>query len=87
MGSDLARFLYLGILIPHVILAAAVPVLALRVFWLAWRQQWVRHRRLARITLPIWLFVSITGVLIYGMLYHWPWRTMEPTPVIPGSTI
>ncbi len=87
VGSDLARFLYLGILIPHVILAAAVPVLALRVFWLAWRQQWVRHRRLARITLPIWLFVSITGVLIYGMLYHWPWRTMEPTPVIPGSTI
>jgi uncharacterized membrane protein YozB (DUF420 family)/cytochrome oxidase Cu insertion factor (SCO1/SenC/PrrC family) len=87
VGSDLARILYLGILIPHVILAAAVPVLALRVFWLAWRQQWVRHRRLARITLPIWLFVSITGVLIYGMLYHWPWRTMEPTPVIPGSTI
>lgn len=87
VGSQLARVLYLGILIPHVILAAAVPVLALRVFWLAWRQQWVRHRRLARITLPIWLFVSITGVLIYGMLYHWPWRTMEPTPVIPGSTI
>lgn len=87
VGSDLARILYFCILIPHVILAAAVPILALRVFWLAWKQQWAKHRRLARITLPIWLFVSITGVLIYGMLYHWPWRTMEPVPVIPGSTI
>ncbi len=87
VGSNLARILYFCILIPHVILAAAVPILALRVFWLAWKQQWVKHRRLARITLPIWLFVSITGVLIYGMLYHWPWRTMEPVPVIPGSTI
>ena len=87
VGSDFARILYFSILIPHVILAAAVPVLALRVFWLAWRQQWAKHRRLARITLPIWLFVSITGVLIYGMLYHWPWRTMEPVPVIPGSSI
>lgn len=69
VGSDLARMVYYGILIPHVLLAAAVPILALRVFYLAWKQRWPDHRRLARITLPVWLFVSITGVVIYGMLY------------------
>jgi len=74
MGSELATRIYWSILIPHVILAAVVPILALRVFWLAWRERWGDHRRLARITLPVWLFVSITGVVIYGMLYHWPWR-------------
>jgi len=87
VGSDLARVIYLAILIPHVILAAAVPVLALRVFWLAWKQRWVQHRRLARVTLPIWGFVSITGVVIYWMLYHWPWSTIAPTAIIPGNAI
>ncbi len=74
-GSILATRVYFGILIPHVILAALVPILALRVFYLAFKERWPEHRRLAKITLPIWLFVSITGVVIYGMLYHWPWPT------------
>ena len=74
-GSLLATRVYFSILIPHVILAAFVPILALRVFFLAFRERWQEHRRLAKITLPIWLFVSITGVVIYGMLYHWPWPT------------
>ena len=74
-GSILATRVYFGILIPHVILAAMVPILALRVFYLAFKERWPEHRRLAKITLPIWLFVSITGVVIYGMLYHWPWPT------------
>jgi len=74
VGSDVAKMVYFGILIPHVILAVFVPILAIRVFIHAGRQRWAKHRRLARITLPIWLFVSITGVVIYGMLYHWPWR-------------
>lgn len=87
VGSDLARILYFTILIPHVILAAFVPFLALRIFHHAWKQRWTSHRRLARITLPIWLFVSITGVIIYGMLYHWPWSTIEPTPIDPGSAL
>ena len=72
-GSTMATRLYFSILIPHVILAAIVPILALRVFYLAFKERWPEHRRLAKITLPIWLFVSITGVVIYGMLYHWPW--------------
>ena len=75
-GSTLATRLYFSILIPHVILAAIVPILALRVFYLAFKERWPEHRRLAKITLPIWLFVSITGVVIYGMLYHWPWSNV-----------
>ncbi len=74
VGSDLATLVYRSILIPHVILAVFVPILAIRVFVHAWRERWAEHRWLARITLPIWLFVSITGVIIYWMLYHWPWR-------------
>ncbi|MEZ6034735.1 MAG: DUF420 domain-containing protein [Planctomycetaceae bacterium] len=74
-GGVVATRVYFSILIPHVILAAVVPVLALRVFYLAFRERWSEHRRLAKMTLPIWLFVSITGVIIYGMLYHWPWTT------------
>ena len=84
IGSDLARTVYLGILIPHVILAVFVPILALRVFWLSWKERWPEHRRLAKITLPIWLFVSITGVVIYGMLYHWPWRNLQSVAFATG---
>lgn len=76
LGSDLATTVYRSILIPHVILAVFVPILAIRVFVHAWRERWTEHRRLAKITLPIWLFVSITGVVIYWMLYHWPWRAV-----------
>ena len=72
VGSATATLIYRSILIPHVILAVFVPILAIRVFVHAWRERWPEHRRLAKITFPIWLFVSITGVVIYGMLYHWP---------------
>lgn len=72
IGSTTARLVYRSILVPHVVLAVFVPILAIRVFVHAWRERWPDHRRLARITFPIWLFVSITGVVIYGMLYHWP---------------
>lgn len=70
-GPDAVRPVYLAILATHVPLAAAVPVLALRMFFLAWRGRFDAHRRLGRITLPIWLYVSVTGVLIYLMLYRW----------------
>jgi uncharacterized membrane protein YozB (DUF420 family) len=69
-GQGPVRIVYFAILISHVILAAAVPVLAVRMFFLAWKQRWEAHRRLGRITLPIWLYVSVTGVVIYAMLYH-----------------
>jgi uncharacterized membrane protein YozB (DUF420 family) len=63
------RTVYFTILISHILLAVAVPVLALRMFFLAWKGRFDAHRRLGRITLPIWLYVSITGVVIYLMLY------------------
>ena len=70
-GQGWVRPVYFAILISHIILAVAVPVLALRMFFLAWRGRFDAHRRLGRITLPIWLYVSVTGVVIYLMLYHW----------------
>jgi protein SCO1/2 len=71
-GVGVVRPIYFTILITHVILAATVPVLALITIYRAWKQQWDRHRRIAKITFPIWVYVSVTGVVIYAMLYHWP---------------
>jgi uncharacterized membrane protein YozB (DUF420 family) len=70
-GVGAVRPVYFAILISHILLAVAVPVLALRMFFLAWAGRFDAHRRLGRITLPIWLYVSVTGVVIYLMLYHW----------------
>ena len=68
-GVGPVRTVYFAILISHILLAVAVPVLALRMFFLAWKGRFDAHRRLGRITLPIWLYVSVTGVVIYLMLY------------------
>ena len=64
------RTLYLSILVSHTALAAAVPVLAGITLARALRAQWPRHRVIARWTLPIWLYVSLTGVMVYWMLYR-----------------
>ncbi len=64
------RTLYLSILATHTVLAALVPPLALMTLYRAWRGRWERHRALARWTLPIWLYVSVTGVIVYWMLYR-----------------
>lgn len=71
-GSGGVRLVYLTILVSHVVLAAMVPVLAIVTIRRGLREQWAAHRRIARVTFPIWLYVSVTGVIIYGMLYHWP---------------
>jgi uncharacterized membrane protein YozB (DUF420 family) len=68
-GLESLRPVYFLILVTHSILAAAVPAMALRMFFLAWRGRWEAHRWLGRITLPVWLYVSVTGVVIYFMLY------------------
>ncbi len=68
-GQGLVRVVYLCILASHIILAVAVPVLAIAMFVLAFRGSWHRHRQLGKITLPIWLYVSVTGVIIYFMVY------------------
>jgi uncharacterized membrane protein YozB (DUF420 family) len=69
-GQGPVRTVYFTILITHIILAVFVPILALRMFFLAWQGRWDAHRRLGKITMPIWLYVSVTGVVIYAMLYH-----------------
>ena len=58
------------ILFTHTVLAATVPVLAIITLRRALRSDFVRHRRIARWTLPIWLYVSVTGVIVYLMLYQ-----------------
>jgi protein SCO1 len=64
------RYLYLGILLSHTLLAVAVAPLALTVTYFGLRDRLARHTRLARFTLPMWLYVSVTGVVVYWMLYH-----------------
>jgi uncharacterized membrane protein YozB (DUF420 family) len=72
-GTGLPRTLYLSILATHTVLAAAVPVLAAMTVWRAYKKRWAAHVRLARWTLPIWLYVSVTGVVVYWMLYRMKW--------------
>ena len=64
------RPVYFTVLISHIILAFVIVPLALRTLYLAWRERFDAHRRIAKITFPIWLYVSVTGVIIYLMLYH-----------------
>ena len=64
------RLVYFTILISHIILAFVIVPLALRTLYLAWRERFDAHRRIAKITFPIWLYVSVTGVIIYLMLYQ-----------------
>lgn len=68
-----ARAVYFTILISHVVLAAAIVPLVLVTLWRAVRGRFERHRRIARWTLPIWLYVSVTGVAVYWMLYRMQW--------------
>lgn len=69
-GQGWLRPVYFTILITHVMLAATVPVFAIMTLRRALRGEFAKHRKLARITYPIWLYVSITGVIVYLMLYH-----------------
>lgn len=64
------RPVYFTILISHIVLAAAVPVLAGVTLFRAWRGEFAKHRRIAKWTWPIWMYVSVTGVVIYIMLYE-----------------
>lgn len=72
-GTGSVRTVYLGILLTHTVLAAAVPFLAIVTVFRAFRERFDKHRAIARWTLPIWLYVSVTGVVIYWMLYRMSW--------------
>lgn len=70
-GTGADKTFYLVLLGTHTVLAAAAVPLILRALWFAWSAQYPRHRRAARWAYPVWLYVSITGVAVYGMLYHY----------------
>jgi uncharacterized membrane protein YozB (DUF420 family) len=67
--DDWTRVVYFAILIPHVILAGLMVPFIIRLVWLALSARFERHRRLARFVCPVWIYVSVTGVLIFLMLY------------------
>jgi uncharacterized membrane protein YozB (DUF420 family) len=69
-GTGAARTGYLVLLLTHTALAVVNLPMVLRTLWLAHRERWADHRRLARWTFPIWLYVSVTGVAVYAVLYH-----------------
>lgn len=69
-GTGVLRVIYFTVLVPHILLAAAIVPLALFTLYRAWTGKVAAHRRVARITFPLWLFVSVSGVVVYVMLYH-----------------
>jgi putative membrane protein len=71
-GTGVLRAIYFAILVPHVILAAAVVPLALVTLRLGLKRQDARHRAWAKWTFPVWMFVSVSGVVVYLMLYWLP---------------
>lgn len=81
-GIGLIRPIYFTILISHIVLAGFVPFLAGAAIWLGLKAEkserlgemanWSGHRKVANVAFPVWLYVSITGVVIYFLAYHWP---------------
>jgi uncharacterized membrane protein YozB (DUF420 family) len=71
-GIGVIRLIYFPLLISHIVLATSIVPLALITVYRAWGEQFEQHKRIARFTLPVWLYVSVTGVIVYGMLYWLP---------------
>lgn len=69
-GEGMARVVYLVILFSHMVLAVVVVPLVLRLLYLAFKERFQEHRRLARWTFPVWMYVSVTGIVVYLMLYR-----------------
>lgn len=69
-GSGWLRTVYFAILLTHTVLAAAIVPMVGTTLYRALRSQFARHARLARVTFPVWLYVSVTGVVVYWMLYR-----------------
>jgi putative membrane protein len=69
-GDGALKAVYLAVLASHTILAAVTLPMVLRTLWLALGSRFAEHRRIARWTLPVWMYVSVTGVVVYFMLYH-----------------
>ena len=70
-GLGWTRTLYFSVLIPHVILAVLMVPFILRLLWLGRAQRFAEHAKLGRLVWPVWMFVSLSGVAVYLMLYQW----------------
>lgn len=70
-GQGVVRIFYFTLLISHTILAIVNLPLILRTFYLSLNGRFAEHKKLARWTFPIWMYVSVTGVIVYMMLYQW----------------
>ncbi len=70
--TGIVHIAYYVILFSHMVLAMATVPLVLRTLWLAYKKRFEQHRKIARVTFPVWLYVSVTGVIVYLMLYHLP---------------
>jgi uncharacterized membrane protein YozB (DUF420 family) len=73
-GRGWVRPVYFSVLISHIVLAALVPPMALRTLWLAMRERFDEHKKWARVTFPVWVYVSATGIAVYWMLYKMAWQ-------------
>lgn len=71
-GSDGMKRVYLSILYSHMSLAVVTVPLVFRLLFLARKERWEEHGRLGRWTFPVWLYVSVTGIVVYRFLYPWP---------------
>ncbi len=69
-GEGVARVVYLGILSSHIVLAILIVPAVHRLLYLVWKERFQDHRRLARWVFPTWLYVSVTGFVVYVLLYH-----------------
>jgi putative membrane protein len=71
LGQGSIRLLYFGVLISHILLSTAIIPMALASFYFAFQERFQTHAKIARVLLPIWLYVSVTGVVIYFFLRAW----------------
>lgn len=69
-GEGALKDAYLALLLSHTLLAAVAGVLVPRALFLAWKGRYEAHRKIARYAFPVWMYVSVTGVVVYVMLYH-----------------
>ena len=70
-GTGVIRPIYFAILISHTILAVVIVPLAIASVWNGLKMRVPQHRRVAKVTFPLWMYVSVTGVIVYFFLYHW----------------
>ncbi|HEV8184768.1 MAG TPA: DUF420 domain-containing protein [Chthoniobacterales bacterium] len=70
-AGGIVRTIYFTILVSHILLAMIILPLVIATLVPVFRRRWEKHRRIARWTMPIWLYVSVTGVIVYLMLYQW----------------